>query len=260
MELKNSDPLYILEEIAEILRSENGCFWDKEQTSSTLKPYLIEEAYEVYDAIEKDDNNELKEELGDLLYQVYAHAQIAKEKNLFNINDVAQSIIDKLIRRHPHVFGDDKVNNAEEVIEKWEIIKKDEKPERKSILEGVPRHLPSLLKAYRVQQKVSRAGFDWDNVHGAVLKIDEEINELKEAVLEGNEKKIEEESGDLLFSIVNVLRFMKVNADEALNRAVNKFIKRFMFIEKKVEESGGSIDNMSLSELEALWEKAKEEA
>ncbi len=257
MEFREKRPLYILGEIAKILRGENGCHWDKKQTSQTLKPYLIEEAYEVYDAIDSGNTEELKEELGDLLYQVYAHAQIADENNSFTIDDVALGIIDKLIMRHPHVFGDEEAKDAEEVIAKWELIKKNEKKDRKSILEGVPRHLPSLLKAYRIQQKVSRVGFDWDNVKDALNKIDEEVGELKEAISCGDKEKIINESGDILFSIVNALRLININADEALNRTVNKFIKRFMYVEKRVSRSGMKIEEMSLDELDILWEESK---
>jgi tetrapyrrole methylase family protein/MazG family protein len=258
MEFKEKRPLYILDEPARILRSENGCQWDKEQTSMSLRPYLIEEAYELYDAIESGDPHDIKEELGDLLYQVFAHAQIAREEEKFTIDEVSEGIVKKLVGRHPHVFGDEEANSADEVIARWEILKKKEKAHRESILDGVPRHLPSLLKAYRVQQKVSRVGFDWEKVGDAVKKLDEELGELKEAIEEKNQEKIVEESGDILFSIVNVLRFMKVNPDEALNRSVSKFINRFMRIEKEVKESGRSLEKMTLEELDVLWDEAKE--
>ena len=257
MNLKETKPLYILKEIASVLRSENGCAWDKEQTSKTLKPYLIEEAYEVYDAIDMNDNENLKEELGDLLYQIYAHSQIASEAGLFTLDDVAEAITAKLIRRHPHVFGDDGQATADEVKEKWEKIKTEEKSGRESILDGVPKGMPALLKAYRIQEKVSRIGFDWESIKGAEDKLDEEITELKEAVKLGNHEKISDEAGDVLFSIVNVLRFAGIEPESALNSTIKKFTGRFKYIEKKSAESGKQISQMSLPEMEELWEEAK---
>ncbi len=257
MNLKETKPLYILKEIASILRSENGCAWDKEQTSKTLKPYLIEEAYEVYDAIDMNDDENLKEELGDLLYQIYAHSQIASEAGLFTLDDVAEAIAAKLIRRHPHVFGDDKQATADEVKEKWEKIKTEEKSGRESILDGVPKGMPALLKAYRIQEKVSRIGFDWESINGAEDKLDEEITELKEAVKLRDHEKISDEAGDVLFSIVNVLRFAGVEPEAALNSTIKKFTGRFKYIEKKSADSSKQISQMSLSEMEELWEEAK---
>lgn len=250
-------PLYRLMELASILRK--SCPWDREQTSLSLRPYLIEEAYEVYDAIESEDASHMKEELGDLLYQVYAHSEIANEENKFNIDDVAQGILNKLINRHPHVFGDKSVKDSKEVIESWEKIKRKEKISRESILDGVPRHLPSLLKAYRVQQKVSRFGFDWENVDGAVKKLDEEIGEFKEAIAANDHSRITEETGDILFSLVNISRFMHVNPEEALSKTIDKVIKRFRFIEKEAADSGKDLGKMTLPEMDELWEKAKRE-
>jgi len=257
MDFKKNRPLYRLMEIADILRAPNGCAWDREQTSQTLKPYLIEEAYELYDSIEKEDIKGMKEELGDLLYQVYAHSQIASEKNLFTIDDVAAGIGAKLIHRHPHVFGDDVVTSADEVSDRWEKIKKKEKSDRESILDGVPAHLPALLKAYRVQQKVSRIGFDWEKIDDAAVKLEEEIDELRDAIAKGDRDAMADEAGDLLFSIVNVLRFMKINPEEALRRAVEKFMARFRHVEKLAAAEGREIDSMSLQELDALWDRAK---
>lgn len=257
MEFREKSPLYLLKEIAEILRGENGCVWDKEQTISSLKPYLIEETYEVYDAIEKGSTENLKEELGDLIYQVYAISQIAEEENRFSIEDVVLGIIEKLIRRHPHVFGSDKVASSAEVTDKWEKIKKKEKKKGESILDGVPRNLPSLLMAYRIQEKAARIGFDWKKIDDALPKLHEELDELKSAIQEKNEKKIIEESGDILFSIVNLYRFLKINPEEALRNSNDKFIERFRKIEKHAAQEGRSIDSMTLSELDELWEKAK---
>ncbi len=259
MKFNETRPLYMLAELAAFLRGDKGCLWDKNQTIMSLKPYLMEEAYEVYDAIERGKPDEIKEELGDLIYQIFAQAQIAGEEKLFSIDDVAAGIIEKLIRRHPHVFGSERGDDADEITRKWEERKKIEKPERESILDGIPVHLPSILKAYRVQQKVSKIGFDWERAEDAVAKIQEEINELREAVHSGNSEEIINESGDILFSIINVMRMMKVNPDEALNRTVNKFIQRFKFIEKAASMENRRIDEMTLAELDALWERAKRE-
>lgn len=260
MKFKEERPLYLLEEIAMVLRGEKGCAWDREQTHESLKPYLIEEAYEACEAIEKKDDTNLREELGDLLYQVYAHAQIAREEGRFTIDDVARAIAEKLINRHPHVFGNETASTAQEVIERWEKIKKKEKAHRESILDGVPAQLPSLLKAYRVQQKASRIGFDWGAVEGAVKKLDEEVAEFKEALAQnaGNDRAaIEGEIGDVLFSVVNASRLAGVNPEDALGRTVEKFMRRFKFIERDAASRGGRIEEMSLEEMDALWEEAK---
>ncbi len=260
MKFKEERPLYLLEEIAMILRGENGCAWDREQTPESLKPYLIEEAYEVCEAIEKKDTENLREELGDLLYQVYAHAQIAREEGRFDIDDVASSIAEKLIHRHPHVFGDEKASTAQEVIERWEKIKKKEKAGRESILDGVPAQLPSLLKAYRVQQKASRIGFDWQAIDDVAGKLDEEVAEFKEALSRNTEEgraALEGEIGDILFTIVNISRFAGINPEDALGGAVNKFMRRFRFVEREASARGGKIEEMSMQEMDALWEEAK---
>jgi len=257
MNLKDKQPLYRLKEIARILRAENGCPWDREQTFSSLKPYLVEETYEVYDAIESGDLNDLKEELGDLLYQIYAHSEIASETSSFTIDDVADGISDKLIRRHPHVFGNEDISDSRGVKIRWEEIKKEEKKERNSILDGIPRYLPALVMAYRIQDKVSHVGFDWEKIDDAIVKLDEEIGEFKEAVMLNEQEKIIDEAGDILFSLVNVLRFKKVDAEDALRKTIDKFSDRFKYIEMKVKEAGKSIDKMSLEELDVLWEESK---
>lgn len=261
MEFREKRPLYMLEELAAILRAENGCAWDREQTSRTLKPYLIEEAYEVYEAIDSDDPDNLREELGDLLYQVYAHAQIAREEDRFTIDDVARGIVQKLVFRHPHVFGGEKASDANQVIERWERIKKKEKAHRESILDGVPSHLPSLLKAYRVQQKVARVGFDWEKTEDVIAKLDEEVAEFKEALASGTDgdagDRMEDEMGDILFTMVNIARFLGINAEDALNRTVKKFMDRFRTIEKEAAARGGKLEEMSPAELDRLWEAAK---
>jgi tetrapyrrole methylase family protein / MazG family protein len=257
MEIKEKRPLYSLAEIARILREPDGCAWDIEQDHQSLKPYLIEETYEAYDAITSRDDNHMKEELGDLLYQVYAHAQIASERNAFTIDDVAEGIAKKLIHRHPHVFGDDKVSSAAEVSDRWEKIKKKEKSHRESILDGVPAHLPALLKAYRIQEKVARIGFDWPDIEDAGKKLDEEIHEFKEALASGDRDHAAEEAGDILFSMVNLFRFLKINPEESLRTTIDKFITRFKYIEKAADKDGKNLDQMSLEEMDFLWEEAK---
>jgi tetrapyrrole methylase family protein / MazG family protein len=257
MEFKENRPLYTLREIASILRAENGCAWDRAQNSKTLKSYLIEEAYELYDAIESDDTKSMKEELGDVLYQVYAHAQIAEEEGRFTVDDVARGIAEKLIRRHPHVFGDEGQKDKEQVSIDWEKIKKKEKEAHQSILDGVPGHVPALQKAYRVQQKVSRIGFDWDRIDDVVTKLDEEIAEFKEALASESRENLMEEMGDILFTLTNISRFLSINPEEALKKTVDKFMARFRFVEDETRNSGKSLEQMSLAEMDALWEKAK---
>lgn len=257
MNSNEKNPLLRLKEIAAILRAENGCPWDREQTFASLKPYLIEEAYEVIDAIDKSDMKDFREELGDLLYQVYAHAQIAEEQSLFTVEDVAQGIVDKLIRRHPHVFGDENINDSKGVKDRWEKIKKEEKAGRRSVLGGIPRNLPALTMAYRVQEKVSHAGFDWEKIDDAIKKIDEELNEFKEAVAASSDEMMKEEAGDILFSIVNVLRFRGIDPEDALRGTVNKFMRRFTYIESASEEMGKPLKSMTLEEMDRLWDESK---
>jgi len=254
---KEKRPLYILKELAQILRGEDGCAWDKKQTPKTLRPYLIEEVYELYEALESDDPEKIKEELGDYLYQAFAQAQIAMEKKQFSIDEVAQGIIDKLILRHPHVFGQEQTLEADEVKARWEKIKKKEKPERKSILEGVPKHLPALLKAYRVQEKVSKVGFDWSKLDEVVLKLEEELKEFKRAVALADKDNIAEEVGDILFSLVNVLRFLEIDPESALQKSVAKFMSRFQIMEKMALREGFKLEEKSLEELDLLWEESK---
>ncbi len=259
MDFKEERPLYLLKEIAKILRSENGCAWDRAQTSKTLKSYLVEETYELYDAIEMNDVESMKEELGDVLYQVYAHSQIAEEEGKFSIDDVAHTIARKLIRRHPHVFGNEGPKEKEQVSIDWEKIKKKEKKSGESILSGIPSHTPALLKAYRVQQKVSRVGFDWERIDDVVTKLDEEIGEFKEALALKNRAHLVEEIGDILFCIANIARFLSINPEEALRKTIDKFMTRFRFIEKEAAAAGKELTEMSLAEMDALWEKAKTE-
>jgi len=249
--------LYELVEVMKRLRGENGCPWDIEQSHQSLKPYLLEETYEVLEAIDAGDDEKLKEELGDLLLQIVFHAQIASEQKRFTIDDVARSIVSKLRRRHPHVFGEVQVRDSDEVLENWERIKKGEG--KRSVLEGVPEYLPALLKARRVQEKVRRVGFDWDSVDGPLNKVIEEIKELRNAIEKRNREEVEEEFGDILFSLVNVSRFLGIDAEEALRKSIRKFIHRFKSVEDRVSRRGEKpLESHSIEELDKLWEESKD--
>ena len=251
-------PFYKLVKVMEKLRAENGCPWDRKQTHETLKPYLIEETYEVISAIDSGNDEELKEELGDLLLQVVFHAQLAKEERRFDIDDVAETIVEKLIRRHPHVFGNVKVSNSDEVLQNWEKIKKAEGKE--SIFDGVPKGLPALLKARRVQEKAKRVGFDWNNIDGTLDKVKEEFNELSAAIEKRDKSSISEEFGDLLFSLVNVSRFLDIDAEDSLRQTIEKFMNRFRNMEKIVKNrEKKELDSYSLEELDKFWEEVKRE-
>ncbi|KUK14478.1 MAG: nucleoside triphosphate pyrophosphohydrolase [Synergistetes bacterium] len=242
--------------IMEMLRGENGCPWDKKQTLESLLSYLLEETYEVVDAVKRRDYVSLKEELGDLLLQVVFQAQITKEEGLFDIKDVIETISEKLINRHPHVFGKENFKDADEVLLNWERMKKEEK-NKKSILDGVPLHIPALLRAYELQERARRVGFDWERTEDVMKKVEEEWKELKEAYHSGDARKMEEELGDLLFAIVNLARFMGVNPELALHNVNEKFKRRFSYIEEKAREQGKPLSSFSLEEMEALWEESK---
>ena len=248
-----------LVEIMTKLRAPDGCPWDKEQTHETLKPYLIEETYEVLEAIESGDPQKIKEELGDLLLQVVFHAQMGMEAQKFTIDDVAKSIADKLERRHPHVFEESDADTPEKVIKQWEEIKGAEEAhkERSSALDGVPKAMPSMLKALKLQKKASRAGFDWERVEGAFTKVDEELEEFRHAFAHGSVKEMEEELGDLFFSLINVARFLEVNPEEALTKTISKFVSRFQHLEGRVKEEGKSLTDTTLAEMDKLWDEAK---
>ncbi len=247
-----------LVEIMETLRGENGCPWDKAQKREDLKTYLVEETYEVIDAIDSKSDEKLKEELGDLLLQIVFHAEISKEEGKFDIEDVSESINEKLIRRHPHVFGDTKAKTPDVVLRNWEKIKKKEK-EGKSTFDGVPKILPALLKSYRLQEKASRVGFDWEESIEVEKKIKEEWKELKNAIKTKDKEKIKEELGDLLFAIVNFSRFLKLDPEDTLQMANEKFVKRFKKMEEKARKRGEELHGMTLSEMDSLWEEAKKE-
>lgn len=236
------------------LRSKNGCPWDREQTHQTLRRFLVEEAYEAVDAIEENDLNHLKEELGDLLLQIIFHSQIAGENNKFTIEDVLRELIAKLKRRHPHIFGDIVVSSSEEVVVNWERIKKEEK-EEKSLLSDIPTHLPSFLFAYLAQNKASKIGFDWTEKTEVVSKIEEELEELKDSL--NGDGIIEEEVGDMFFSMVNLSRHLKIDPEISLRKTTNKFIKRLKYMDKKAGEDGKTLEELSLDEKERLWIEAK---
>lgn len=241
-------------EIVKRLRKE--CPWDKEQTHESLRRCILEESYEVLESIDNNDINELKKELGDVLLQVIFHASIGEENNSFSLNEVIDLEKEKLITRHPHIFGDVKVSGSEEVKANWEKLKR--KEGRQSILDGVPNELPALFKAYRIQEKAAKVGFDWKDPKPVYDKILEEIGELKHNIENGLEhKKIEDEFGDVLFSIVNYARFLKINPEDALRKTIKKFIYRFKKIEKHAKSNGIKPEDMTLDEMDVIWNNAK---
>lgn len=239
------------------LRGEKGCPWDREQTRESLKPFLVEETYEVLEAIDEENPEKIREELGDLLFQIIFHCQLAKERREFDVNDVVRKISEKMIRRHPHVFGGATYETSEEVLKQWEERKKEEGKSKESILEGIPRELPSLLKAHRIQARASRVGFDWKQVEDVVEKLDEELKEFRDALEKKDQQEIEDELGDVFFVLVNISRFVGVNPEDALRKTISKFISRFRYIEMKAAELGKTLSGMSLEEMDALWNEAK---
>jgi tetrapyrrole methylase family protein / MazG family protein len=241
------------------LRSPAGCPWDRAQDSTSLKPYLLEEAYEVLDAIEDGTPHKLQDELGDLLFQVIFHAQLARERGDFDVYDILAGTIAKMTRRHPHVFGAAVASTPKEALQNWEEIKRQEKMagEGTSVLDGVPRQLPSLLRAQRLQDKAARVGFDWEHVDQVWAKVTEELSELQTAVSQQDRTQVEAELGDVLFALVNLARFLEVNPDEALHKTTAKFIQRFQFIERELNRQGRTPKQATLAEMDALWEQAK---
>ncbi|MGI6575791.1 MAG: nucleoside triphosphate pyrophosphohydrolase [bacterium] len=248
-----------LMEILEQLLGENGCPWDKQQTHSSLRPYLLEESYEVVEAIEENDMHKLCEELGDLLLQIAFHAQLAQQRGDFTLNDVINTVTEKIIRRHPHVFGNIKVKDSEEVLVNWQQIKEREKESngQDSILAGIPRQLPALMGAVKLQGRAARVGFDWDSITGAWEKVEEEMGEVWQAIAKDCPAAVEAEIGDLLFAVVNVARFLQVDPETALLRTNNKFKQRFYHIEREARERGKKLEEMTLQEMDKIWEKAK---
>jgi tetrapyrrole methylase family protein/MazG family protein len=248
---------HILEDVIKLmerLRSAEGCPWDREQSHISLKRNLLEECYEFLEAVDLDDPKRMREELGDLLMQVIFHAQIAKEADRFTIEDVARSIIDKLVKRHPHVFSDAVASSTEDVRVNWDLIKEKERGQA-SILEGVPKDMPALLRSQLIQDRVSRVGFDWENANGVLHKVAEEIGEIENA---RSHQEREHEIGDLLFSLVNLARWMGIQAEQSLSYASSRFTRRFLYMENTCWERGVSFRNLPLKEKEELWLQAKE--
>jgi MazG family protein len=247
---------YTFEQFIEITRRcRKECPWDREQTHASIRHSLIEEAYEVVEAIDQDHLEDLTKELGDLLLHVAFHANIAEEAGEFTLADVIDAISSKLVFRHPHIFGTASVTGADEVKQNWEKLKFLEG--RTSLMEGVPKELPALLRAHRLQDKAAKVGFDWKKKEDAWMKVDEEVKELHSAIDTGSQNDVEGEFGDLLFALVNYSRFIDVNPENALRRTVDKFILRFQYIEKKLQEMGRDIHNSTLEEMDVLWNEAK---
>ena len=242
------------------LRSEQGCPWDREQTHTTIKSCLIEECAELLDAIDDKDDDGICEELGDVLLQIVFHSQIATEEGRFTFDDVARNISEKLVRRHPHVFGSDSAETPDDVLKIWKKVKRTEKDDPENRFDRIPRHLPSLMRATEYQKKVAKVGFDWSSQNQILDKISEEIDEIKEAMLSGDEKAIDEEIGDLLFAVVNLARFRnRTPAEELLAKAIYKFKTRFDFIEKELFLKNSTPEESNIEEMEELWNKAKEQ-
>jgi len=251
-----------LVEVMARLRAADGCPWDREQTHETLRPYLLEETYEALEALDQKDWEEFRRELGDVLLQIVFHAQIAAEAGRFTMADVCQAIVDKLIHRHPHVFGDVEVDGADQVLRNWEQLKRAEKDDQErppSALDGIPAALPALLRAQRVQSRAARVGFDWERIDGPLDKVEEEFAELRQAWRTGDSRAVEDEFGDLLFALVNVARFLDVSPEDALRRAVAKFERRFRAVEAAFREQGRELADASLAQMDAAWDRVKEE-
>ncbi len=243
--------------IMSALRGEKGCPWDREQTRESLKPFIVEEAYEVLEAIDEKNPEAIKEELGDLLFQIVFQSRIAEERGEFRMAEVIDKIGRKMIARHPHVFGDADYKTSEEVLVHWEAQKKKEGKQRESILEGIPKTLPSLLRAHRIQDRASRVGFDWERVEDVLLKLEEELEEFRAALKGKKQEEIEDELGDIFFVLVNISRFVGINPEDALRKTISKFISRFRYIEMAAREKGKTLSDMGLAEMDELWDEAK---
>lgn len=240
------------------LRAPGGCPWDAEQTHESLTRYLLEETYEVIEAIDEKSPQHLKEELGDLLLQPVFHAAIAEDAGEFSMNDIIATLCEKLIRRHPHVFGDVEIKDSSAQIENWERIKKQEKgSERPSALSGVPAHLPALMRAHKISEKAARVGFDWEHSEQVHAKVLEELHEFEEAWAGGNATRMEDELGDLLFAIVNLGRFLSLNPEEALRRTISRFQTRFEYVETALADQGVQMQDSTLEYMDSLWKQAK---
>jgi tetrapyrrole methylase family protein/MazG family protein len=241
------------------LRSPEGCPWDREQTRGSLKQYLVEEFYELIDTLEENDDAGMKEELGDLLFQIVLQSQLSKEENKFDIHDVVDGIVRKMMRRHPHVFGDKDLKTSGDVEVWWEEHKVSEGKSHASAIGGVPRSLPALLRAQKIQFKATKVGFDWEKIDDVFEKLEEEIKELKKALSRKKHEEIEDELGDLFFVLVRIANFVNVNPEDALRKTIRKFIKRFRYIETEASEKGKNLSDMTLAEMDVLWEEAKKE-
>ena len=254
--MKRSQQLSAFERLLDIMDElREQCPWDRKQTFESLRHLTIEETYELGDAILDNDLQEIKKELGDLLLHIVFYAKIGSEQNAFDIGEVANEICDKLINRHPHIYGDTKVDDADQVIKNWESIKL--KEGRNSVLEGVPKSLPALVKAFRIQEKAAGVGFEWDNAEDVLDKVKEEITEFNQEVEDQNLDKMEDEFGDVLFSLINYARYLKINPESALERTNKKFIKRFKYIEESAKNEGKVINELTLDQMEVFWNKAK---
>ena len=254
--MKRSQQLSAFERLLDIMDElREQCPWDKKQTFESLRHLTIEETYELGDAILDNDLQEIKKELGDLLLHIVFYAKIGSEQNTFDIGDVANEICEKLINRHPHIYGDTKVDGADQVIKNWESIKL--KEGKSSVLEGVPKSLPALVKAFRIQEKAAGVGFEWDNAKDVLDKVKEEITEFNQEVEDQNHDKMEDEFGDVIFSLINYARYLKINPESALERTNKKFIKRFKYIEESAKNEGKVINELTLDQMEAFWNKAK---
>ncbi len=253
-----------LVEIMEKLRSKDGCPWDNEQTHESLKSCLIEEVYEIVDAVDSKDPEQLKEELADLFFLIIFYCKIADDSNNFDINNVLEACLEKMTRRHPHVFGDKIAKDASEALDQWNEIKKKEaeskqndKNSAKSIVDNVPKHMPALQKAQKVQKKVARVGFDWEIIEDVIAKVHEELEEVKEAISNNEKEPIAEEIGDLLFAVVNLSRFLKLDSEDLLRNSISKFTGRFKKVEMRVADLGKKIEDCSLAELDGIWNEIK---
>ncbi|MFQ3550066.1 MAG: nucleoside triphosphate pyrophosphohydrolase [Armatimonadota bacterium] len=260
MNEKIKDEFSALVDTVRILRGPNGCPWDKEQTHDSLKKFAIEETYEVVDAIESGDPKLIEDELGDLMLQILLHAQIAEECGDFNIADVCKRLREKLQRRHPHVFSGIEVSGIDEIWKNWEAIKKSEPgyDERKSALDGVPNHLPALMKAAKISKKAAKTGFDWPNISSVMDKLREEMAELEEAIDSNDREHISNEIGDMLFTLVNIARFMDIDPEQSLRDMLERFRSRFQSIEKHAIENGKMINEMTIEEMDMVWDKCKQ--
>ncbi len=250
------------EELVDIvarLRSPDGCPWDREQTRESLKPFLVEEFYELIDALDEDDPEGIKEELGDLLFQIVLQSQLSKEEEIFSINDVVEGIARKMVRRHPHVFGEKDLKTSDDVIRSWEEHKKSEGKNHGSAIGGVPKSLPALVRAQKLQMKATKAGFDWKKIEDVFGKLDEEVGELKKALKDGKKAEIEDELGDIFFVLVRISNFLDINPEDSLRKTIRKFIGRFEHIETEAARQGRRINDMTLAEMDALWERAKKD-